>query len=307
MFAAGGVEAQVSSDECCLSVLAPIGARALALGNAITARSSADGLFVNPALIADVEQDQFLVHTARTSLDRSTTFSLILQLSAIGAFGLSYRFNDLGELTATDPSGNPTGTILLTEHTVIATFATAVVEGLSAGASYKLFQFREDCSGFCGSETFAATTHMLDLGVQVRPPGLRHLILGASLMHPGFPLQVVNADQASPTPSRIRIGAAYEVLHHFHADSTASLWLMGDVVDPARRPGEPLGNVGLELSFQETLFLRGGYGGGSGFAGGGAVGVGLRYNRFDIAVAKSFVSSPLDDSEPVQVTFGIRF
>jgi hypothetical protein len=82
---------------------------------------------------------------------------------------------------------------------------------------------------------------------------------------------------------------------------------MADVVDPARRPGEPLGNIGLELSFQETLFLRGGYGGSSGFAGGGAVGVGLRYNRFDVAVAKSFVSSPLDDSEPVQVTFGIRF
>jgi hypothetical protein len=299
--------AQVSSDECCASLLAPIGARALALGNAITARTSPEGLFANPALLANVASDQFVVHSAHTSLEQSNTFSLIIHSASLGGFALSYRLIDLGEIEARDPSGNPTGTIVLFEHTLTATFATSVIRGLDAGVSYKLYQFREDCRGFCGAQSFAATTHMLDFGVQIHPPSLPHLTLGASLMHPGFPLQVINADQASPTPSRLRVGAAYELLHHMRPDSLAEVWLSLDVVDPARRPGQPTANIGVEFSLAETFFLRAGYGGGGGFAGGAAVGVGIHYNRFDVEVAKAFVSSPLDESDPFQVSFGIRF
>jgi hypothetical protein len=304
--ASAPLTAQVSSDECCASLLAPIGARALALGNAITARTAPDGLFANPALIANVAADEFLVHNAKTSLETSNTFSLIIRSQALGGFGLSYRFIDLGEIEARDPSGNTVGTIILFEHALTATFATSVVNGVDAGVSYKLYQFRQDCRGFCGS-SFAATTHMLDLGVQIHPPTIPHLVLGAALVHPGFPLQVINADQASPTPSRLRVGGAYEFLHHFRTDSIAQIWLSVDVVDPARRPGEPIINAGVEASIDESIFLRLGYGGGSGFAGGAAVGVGLRYRRFDVAIAKSFVSSPLDEADPIQVTFGIRF
>ena len=38
-----------------------------------------------------------------------------------------------------------------------------------------------------------------------------------------------------------------------------------------------------------------------------AFGLGLRYERFEIALARSFTSSILEGSEPVYVSFGIRF
>jgi hypothetical protein len=305
---AGGPAAgqSVSARECCLSLLAPIGARALSLGSAINARPAPDGLFANPALLAEVDEDEFLVHNANSALDKSNTFSLVVHTRGVGTFALSYRLVDFGEQEARDPSGNPTGTLGILDHVLSATFATAVVGGVNAGVTYKLFQFRQDCRGFCGEASFAATTHFLDAGVHVRPP-IRGLELGASLIHTGFALQVINQQQASPTPSRLRVGAAYEVLRHFQADTTTALWLSADVISPVRGGGAPLVGVGAEVTLQRTIFLRAGYAGGTGFTAGAAVGVGLRFDRFDLGVGKSFASSPLLESDPVQVTFGVRF
>ncbi len=296
------------ANECCLTMLRPTGARSLSLGGAITARPSPDGLFANPGLLGPIADDVFLVHNASTTIEDSNTFTLLIA-SSVGTFALSYRLNDFGETeTRSDVPGSPAqGSIALFEHTLVATYATTVAGGLSAGLSYNLFQFRLDCRGFCGTESFAATTHMLDVGAHWRPPAIPGLNLGASIVHVGFPLQVINEQQASPSPARLRIGGAYEILQHTRADSVARLWLSVDVVNRARTPGAPIVNVGADLSLDETLFLRAGYGGAAGTLGGAGIGVGLRYDRFDLAVAKSFVSSALEEGDPFQVTFGIRF
>src|SRR5512134_1076141 len=76
--------AQTTSAECCLELLFRIGARALGLGDAITARGDAASLFINPALIADLDSDQFLVHSSNSSVDDSNTFSLLIRSDVIG-------------------------------------------------------------------------------------------------------------------------------------------------------------------------------------------------------------------------------
>jgi hypothetical protein len=65
--------------------------------------------------------------------------------------------------------------------------------------------------------------------------------------------------------------------------------------------------VGIDVSIEETVFVRAGYGGGTGLTGGAAAGIGVRYGRFEVDIAKSFVTSPIDDSDPIQVSFSIRF
>ena len=295
----------VPSQECCLPLLFPIGARTLALGDAVTARSDPGALFANPAVLAGIESDQFIVHTASTELERSNTFSLLIRSEVAGTFGLSYRLLDHGEQTATDPSGNPIGTLSVVEQVLTASYATRVVAGLSAGVNYKLYQLRQDCRGFCGIEPFAATTHGIDAGLQYRP--IPVLEVGASLLHFGFPLQVVNAEQASPLPTRYRVGAAYEVLHHVEAGTAAEFWLLADVVGGFRDGGSPITHVGAELAIDRSIFLWSGWSGGTGLFAGGAVGVGLRYSRFDVAVAKSFVATVVGGQEPFQVSFGLRF
>jgi hypothetical protein len=270
----------------------------------MVARVSPDGLFVNPALLGPISVGEFLVHSYNTDVDDSNTFTLLIA-TRMGAFALSYGLNELGSFENTDPSGQVIGSTDVLEHVLFATYATQIAAGLSAGVSYKLFQFRLECNGFCGTEPFSATTHMIDVGAHLRPAAVPGLELGASLAHLGFPLQVINEAQAEAPPARLRIGAAYEVLHHMRQDSTVRLWLSMDVVNRIRSLEAPLVNVGFELSLEETLFVRAGHGGGS--LGGPGVGVGLRYNRFDLSVAKSFESTTLEESDPFQITFGVRF
>jgi hypothetical protein len=85
------------------------------------------------------------------------------------------------------------------------------------------------------------------------------------------------------------------------------LWLTADLVASPRSIGESLVNIGAELSLEETVFLWAGWAGGSGLTGGAAIGVGLDYDRFDVGIARSFTTTPLQESEPIQITFGIRF
>ena len=294
----------VEAGECCVNLLKPIGARALSLGNAVVARVSPDGLFTNPALLGPISEDEFLIHNANTSFVDSNTFTLLIS-TEVGTFALSYRLNDLGETEVTE-GPQALGTIALLEHIVIATYAARIAAGLSAGISYKLFQFRLDCNGFCGTEPFSATTHMIDAGAHLRPAALPGLELGASIINVGFSLQVFNEAQADPSPARVRFGAAYEVLQHMRQDSIAQLWVSLDVVNKTTSLGSPLVNVGLELILEETLFVRAGHGGGTGDIGGTGLGVGLRYDRFDLSVAKSFTSA-LFENDPFQITFGVRF
>jgi hypothetical protein len=298
---------RVGASECCLALLLPVGARAVALGNALTARPGADALLLNPAGLGAVVRDEFRIHNAPTDVETSNTFSIAVRIGGAGVAALTYRLVDYGESEATDPQGNPTGTIRLLDHALVATFATYVAPGLTGGISYKVFQFRQDCAGFCGDPGFAATTHGIDAGVQYHPTVWPSLQLGASLVHFGLPLQVINAEQASPMPTRLRVGAAYELMQHFSSDSTTTLWASLDGVGSLREGVAPAVGGGLELALDNTIFVRAGYSSGSGRAAGAAIGVGLRYDRFDLGIARSFAGSAFGGQDPFQVTFAIGF
>ncbi|CAN5850387.1 hypothetical protein BH23GEM9_BH23GEM9_05040 [soil metagenome] len=293
--------------ECCLQLLFPVGARAVGLGNALTARSGPDALFVNPAGLARLRRDEFRIHNADTELESSNAFALAFRIRGAGVLGLSYRLIDYGESQATDIFGNPTGTLRSLEHFLVATFATVMSPGLAAGISYRIFQFRHDCSGFCEGGSFAATTHAVDLGMQYHPGLWPALQLGASLTHLGVPLQVLNAEQADPTPTRVRAGAAYELMHHFSRDTTTAIWASMDVSGSWRAGVETRLGGGLELILDETIFVRAGYAMGRGRDAGAGVGVGLRYDRFELGIARSFVGAASGGQDPFQITFAVGF
>jgi hypothetical protein len=306
---AGELAAQedaVPASECCLPILLPIGARPVALGQALTARAGRDGIFINPAGLVVINDDEFVVHRSTMAEDAQlTTFGLIIHSAVAGVFALTYRLIDFGESEITDEFGNVIGTSGFIDQMVIASFGTRVAAGWSAGISYKLYDFRDQCEGICG-DRFSGTTHLLDAGVEYRRGP--HLILGGALTNAGLALQVRNAAQADPTPTRVRVGAAYEVGHHLQQDTSVQVWAQFDVVERLRDPGAPALNVGAEVILDETIFLRAGHSSaGNGITSGGTgLGVGLRYQRFDIAVSKTFSTTALE-SDPVQISFGVRF
>lgn len=290
--------------ECCLPLIFHVGARAVALGNALTARSGADVLFVNPAGLAEMERDEFRVHTSQTELVTATAFSLAIGIRGAGTLAVTYRLLDLGESETAEGPGGVTGVLRLLDHVLITSFAAVMAPGLSAGVSYKLYQSRQDCQGAC--TTHVGTTHGVDMGVQYHPRLWPALQLGASVTNVGTALQIINAEQADPMPARIRAGAAYELMHHFMTDSTTALWATVDVTASWRDRVEPVLAAGVELELDRTIFVRGGYSTGTGYNAGAAVGVGLRYDRFDVGIAKTFASGS-GGEDPYQITFAIGF
>jgi hypothetical protein len=295
---------RVSAEECCLHLLFHVGARAVALGNALTARSGADALFVNPAGLAALGTDEFRVHSSQTEIETATAFTLAFRIRGAGTVGVTYRLVDLGDIESTDGAGAVIGMLRLLDHSLLASFAAVMAPGLSAGVSYKLYQSRQDCRGSCMTQV--GTTHGVDLGMQYHPPVWPALQLGASVIHMGTALQMINAEQADPMPVRIRAGAAYELMHHFTSDSTTALWATLDVAGSWRQGVDPIIAAGAELVLDGTVFVRSGYSTGTGRTAGAAVGVGLRYDRFDIGVAKTFVSGS-GSEDPYQITFAISF
>ncbi len=128
------------------------------------------------------------------------------------------------------------------------------------------------------------------------------------MTHFGLPLQVNNAKQSDPAPTRLRLGASYEVLHHFHVDPELALRAQLGVVAGTSADVGAHASVGAEFSAGDAVFLRAGYAGGHGLGSGGAVGIGFDYQRFRLGLAKSFTGSSFEaDEQPVQVTFAIRF
>ena len=321
-FSAGALRAQESktAQECCLTLLFPFGERAVSLGQTLTARTSVDGLFFNPASLANYGKTAFVIHHANTSDGgQNNALSVVKDLGVAGTFGLTLVVVDLGDFEGADENGNPTGTSALQEQHLHLTFATTITRGLRGGITGTLFN-----SSVGKSIGESARTLMFDLGIQYRVPKVAGLEFGVSIMNAGLALQVVNAEQRDPTPMRFRMGMAYELGHLVTKNKSVAAWVSTDMVSRPRAwgPGTastdtvrigsnrtPAFNFGAEVAFDQILFVRGGYASnGDGLAeGGGGIGIGANVGRFTIGAGKSFGLTPAGEEKPYQITFGVAF
>ena len=301
-------EVELANDECCRPLLFPIGARRASMSEAVTSVASADAVFYNPAGLAQLDGGHFVLHHIASDIQPVDAFTLLLSPGNLAVFGVSYALVDYGDQELTGDDGTPVGRVGARDHILIASFATTVVAGLSAGLNYKYFAWRIECSGQCGgTRNLSAVTHGLDFGVQFEPLWLTPLRIGAALLNAGFPLQVINSEQADPMPTRLRVGISYDVMRHFDPAGPYRLLVLLDAEDEDwKQPTSPTPSIAVEMSAGDMVFLRAGYGGGEGLASGPAVGVGIVYSSFNIAVAKRVSSSGLGD-DPFQVTLDIGF
>jgi hypothetical protein len=319
-FSAGELRAQKSTaQECCLTLLLPYGARAVSLGQTLTARPGVDGLFFNPASLANYGKSEFVIHRAESSQSQNYAFSLVIDKGVAGTFGLTWVFVDLGSIEGADEFGNPTGEQPAHEQQIRGTFAITITRGLRGGITATLYNH------LAGGRS--AWTQMFDAGLQYRVPKVAGLELGASIVNAGLPLQVVNAAQSDPTPMRFRMGMAYELGHLLTKNKLVEAWVSTDMVSRLRTYGPgtastdtvrigsnltPALNFGAEVAFDQVIFVRGGYASnGDNLAkGGGGFGIGVHFNRFTVGAAKSFkltADESEGESEPWQITFGVAF
>jgi len=302
---------EVGSSEGALFLLLPVGAQGVSLGRAMTAVPSPESAFWNPAGLASMEESRLLIMRGDHLVGEGTAISALMVRQPVGVLGVSYEILDEGEQDLTDPTGNVRGSISVRSHVGIVSFATRLTGWLDAGLNFKIVQFNLSCRGQCDGAGVRSIGWAMDTGVQTQPLASVPLRLGAMLAHMGPDFQVVNSEQADPLPSRVRISAAYNFLPHFVETDDINLWVRFEVEDRWRDPGEaPSYYVGTELAAGrgDVLYVRSGYVQGEvGQADGVAIGVGLRYERFEIGLAKNLAGSITGESEPVHVSFGIVF
>ena len=303
-----------SAGEGALFLLLPVGAQAVSLGRAMTAVSGQESAFWNPAGLVDVPRSRFVLFRGDQVAGTATAASLLVASPGTGTLGASYLLLDVGELDQTDEFGNVTGTISVRNHLGVISAASSPVPRLNIGLNFKIVQFRLSCRGDCQDAGSTATTYAFDVGVQGEP--LARLRVGAMVAHVGPKLQVLNVEQADPLPARFRVAASYDVLDVFTERDDFGGWVGLEVQDRLRDPGRPSLYLGTEFTAgqEDALSLRAGSVfsdlldelEGSDPEDGARVGLGIRYERLDMSIAKSLaVSNITGETEPVHVTFSI--
>src|SRR5882762_2336576 len=197
-----------------LFLVFPVGARAVGMGQtAMGSEGHAEAAFWNPAGLATMETNEFSLHSATLVAGRSHVLGAYFPSRGIGVLGGAVYLVDYGDLDRTDANGNTIARIAPRNFEFLASYATQLAGSFVFGLSYKLVQFRVDCSGDCTNfPTGQGTTHAIDLGGQFRVGPGGPLRIGVALRNIGFKLQVQNKPQADPLPARLAVGAQYHVL-----------------------------------------------------------------------------------------------
>ncbi|MEO6525535.1 MAG: hypothetical protein ABIP93_02810 [Gemmatimonadaceae bacterium] len=289
-------QSQVANDGA-LDLLVPIGARSTAMGTAFVAEEGSETIWWNPAGIARMTRPEFAIDHLENFILKGDAISVIAPVKRLGAFGLTARlFNYCTDCQGADPSGNPTSTLYYRSNVIGASFATTFGSRLAAGVTYRLYQLRSDCSGFCELTPLGtSTTSAVDVGVQIRPFPKRPLRVGIALRNAGLSLQVKDKPQADALPTRVHLGMSYDptfvqLASEVKLSATAELVSSVGFENPELHMGAQVGYV----AGPSVLIIRGGYvaqqSSGGESATGPSLGLGLASGRVQLDLARIFES-----------------
>lgn len=292
-------------------LLLPVGARATALGQAAAADGgSSEALFWNPAGLAYLRRSELALHHYTAFFGSGDAAVLSLVQPAFGTFTVAAYIVDYGDLDVTLPGGGTIGRVTPRNVALYGSYAAGIGGGIAAGITYKLAQFRIDCSGDCaGVPTASGTTHAVDVGLQWTVPAGRPIVVGAVLRHAGFKLQVNNQAQADPLPTRMQVGVSWAVVRPDPAIEGLDVRVLADlqgVIGQGRL--DPVTMLGIESGVRDAVRLRAGYAFLDSEASGPSLGVGLTVGSLVLDLAKIFYAQDaLSDQEPLHVSFRWMF
>lgn len=321
VFAPGGGRAQEAPDtgailEGALWLLLPVGAQGVGQGRAMTALRSEEAAFWNPAGLARQSERRAMVYNGFQPAGPAMAVNVLLPWERVGTLGLTYYLFDIGDQEITDHSGVVQGRITTRNHLGIASFGASLPGGIDAGVNVKLVQFRVGCRGGCEDYLTTSSAYAVDVGVQAEPFAGLPLRFGGMLAHAGTEFRTQDEEQSELLPTRLRFAVAYEVLHRFVDDGMMDLWLAVESEDRLRDPGSPSVHLGLNFSAAGIVHVRAGYVHvRAGYAeeqldetDGATVGLGFRFDRFDLNMAKYLTRSMVTrDGQPIHFSLGMSF
>src|SRR5437899_11865357 len=295
----------------------PVGAQAVGMGQTATAASGHGEVAVwNPAGLATLSDDEVALHTATLVAGEISVLAAYFPSRGIGVLGGAVYLVDYGDLPRTDIDGNTIARLAARHFAFMASYATNLAGSVVFGVSYKLVQFRVDCSGDCSNlPAGAGTTHAIDLGGQFRVGPGGPLRIGIALRNVGFRLQVQNQAQADPLPTRLAVGALYEIRLRplgsttgHTLDQAFDVKLAADVDSPWGQVGQSETRLGVDIGYQRLVRLRAGYAFVQDGLSGPSVGLGIESGSLGVDLARAFLTgSDLQADSPTFFSFRVTF
>lgn len=297
-----------------LFLVFPVGAAATGMGQtAVAAEGRGEAAFWNPAGLATLTASEFALHTATLAAGRTSAVSVYIPKARIGVFGGALYLVDYGDLPRTDSNNVTIGRIAPRNFEFVASYATEFAGSFVLGLSYKLVEFRVDCSGDCtGLPNGEGVTHAVDVGGQFVVGGSNGVRVGVAVRNVGFKLQVQNRDQADPLPTRLAVGAMYQLDFKEGPGRPAGdrfdVRLAADVDSPWGRAGASEMRLGIDAGYRKLVRLRGGYAFVRDGLSGPSVGMGLTSGSVGVDLARTFLTgSELVVENPTFFSFRVNF
>src|SRR6266851_3292478 len=267
-----------------LFLVFPVGAQAVGMGQTATAAEGrGEAAFWNPAGLATLSDDEFALHSATLVAGRSHVLGAYFPSRGIGVIGGAVYLVDYGDLDRTDANGNTIARIAPRNLEFVASYATSLAGSFVFGLSYKLVQFRVDCSGDCRDfPAGTGATHALDVGGQFRVGAGGPLRVGIALRNIGFRLHALN--------------------------QAFDLKLAADLDSPWGQVGQSETRLGLDVGYQRLVRVRAGYAFVQDGLSGPSVGLGVESGSLGVDIARAFLTgSDLQVESPTFFSFRVSF
>lgn len=298
-------ETYAVSEAAVLFLMISPGARAAGMGEAFVALADdATAVFWNPAGLAFQEGKELsLMHANWLPQFGSDLFyefgSYRQSIEGIGTVGLNLTFLNLGKQIITDESGpEPLGEFSSYELAVSGTYGTKIMDNWGVGLGLRYIRSNLSNVG-AGAEKGdgQANAFAFDLSTLYKVPFLPSLSLGANLSNLGPKITYIDAAQADPLPTNLKVGLAYKIINNKynkltvtsdmnklmvtrHADGTSDEFYQALVTSPwtiVEKERKNIGNDedeevvnekkifngiisgGVEYWYSDLIALRGGY------------------------------------------------
>ena len=286
------------STEGALFLLVPVGARAVGIGQADVASDiGSEAIWANPAGLAWLTRRELAINHSQTVVATGDALNFVFPAGKAGVIAATAYVLNYGSQQATDQFG-ATGTIYPHSYVFAASYAATFGSRVAAAVSYKFIQERVDCTGTCGNiPSFSASTNGIDLGVQAIVDKERRLTLGLDIRDLGLNLQINDAPQSDPLPTRVHLGAQYLVPGIEKSIPESELRISAEVVESTGLTS-PAFRAGGELAYKKVFYLRAGFGSGSGDAAGAALGIGVKRGGISMDFARAFGGYSSDAGKP---------
>lgn len=210
------------SEAAVLFVLIAPGSRAAAMGEAFAGLADdATAVFYNPAGLAFQQRREVAIMHVDwlPGFGMSDLFydfaAYRHSVEGLGNFGLNVTYLNLGEQTITgEDSPDPLGTFNSNEFAISATFGTKINENLGFGTGIRFI--RSNLAPFgAGAEKGEGKGNSfgVDLAVLYKMPWVEGLSFGANMSNIGPKITYIDAAQADPIPTNLRLGFAYKLIN----------------------------------------------------------------------------------------------